>query len=151
MRASRSARVAGLRDPEPLALLRALDVAAQRADLALELAADAGFGLEPLVLGLQGPAGLLGGPQVAADGLLDVLDAALTTVRRDGIEADGVDVEHGLRQHLRTRHQVVEQELAPRVLDTGPPGGRRRRSRGHQRLLSARRPAFLNATFGKSA
>ena len=76
--------VAGLRDPEPLALLRPLDVAAQRADLALELAADAGLGFEALVLGLQGPAGLFGGPQVAADGLLDVLDPAATTVRRDG-------------------------------------------------------------------
>ena len=76
--------VARLRDPEPLALLRALDVAAQRADLALELAPDAGFGFEALVLGLQGPAGLLGGPQVPADRLLDVLDPAAAPVRRDG-------------------------------------------------------------------
>ncbi len=100
------------------------------------------------MLRLQGPAGFLGGPQVAADRLLDILDPAAATVRRDGIEGDGVDVENGLRQHLRTRHQVVEKELAPRVLDTGPPGGRRRRSGGHQRLLSARRPAFLNTTSG---
>ena len=84
-------RVARLRHPQLLALLHALDLAPQRPDLALDLAPDPGLGFEAAVLGAQRLARLFRGPEVPGDGFFDVLDPVAAPVRRDRIEADGID------------------------------------------------------------
>ena len=120
--------VARLRDPQLLALLHALDLAPQRRDLALHLAPDRGFGFEAGVLGAQRLARFLRGAEVPGDRFLDVLDPVPTPVRRDRIEADGIDAEDRFGETVGlgpVGDEVVEEEFAARLVNAGPPCGRR--------------------------
>ena len=140
-------RVARLRHPQLLALLHALDLAPQRPDFALDLAPDPGLGFEAAVLGAQRLARLFRGAEVPGDGLFDVLDPVAPPVPRDRVEAHGIDAEDRFGQTVGLRpvgDEVVEEEFPARLVNAGPPCGRRRRSKCHQVVLSAPGPRILD-------
>ena len=66
--------------------------------------------------------------EVPGHRFLDVLDPVPAAVRRDGVETDGIDAEDRFGETVGlgpVGDEVVEEEFAARLVNAGPPCGRR--------------------------